>query len=180
MRQSYILRLGSSSRQSPIIEYASSFYIEHSVKLAVKKLITAPSVSNIDALTDNIITEVGRTGLNDYTRFQHIISDLVDPALLTREMNLNPEAFTKDTVFDGGLKLKSILPEGKSPIEFHPSCFGALGGAIRDIRNGLSHGREAGSKATIHPTVRNFDRLQPWVSVISIVAGEVMLYRDLT
>ncbi len=49
-------------------------------------------------------------------------------------------------------------------------------GTIRSIRNALSHGKEQSVSSVIAPTPENFQNIQPWVGLISIAAGEVVVY----
>lgn len=52
-------------------------------------------------------------------------------------------------------------------------------GALRSIRNHLSHGRDPKTSMMIAPTNQNFVRLQPWVGVAELAASQVLLYKDI-
>lgn len=58
--------------------------------------------------------------------------------------------------------------------------FESITRSLRDIRNALSHGRDQRTSSVIVPSSRNLHYLQPWVNLIAVVAGEVVLYKDAT
>jgi len=48
----------------------------------------------------------------------------------------------------------------------------------KEIRNSLSHGNDIETLGSILPTKTNEQLLKPWVNLLKIVAGEVILNRN--
>jgi hypothetical protein len=47
---------------------------------------------------------------------------------------------------------------------------------IRSLRNALAHGKEHKITTVMAPTIQNFSNIQPWADLISVAAGEVVVY----
>jgi hypothetical protein len=86
--------------------------------------------------------------------------------------------FTSPTTFDGGFVLDPLLPKNPTEDHFCHSGIPQFSRFIRDIRNALSHGRDIRTVSVIAPTHRNFSLLEPWVILMNVAAGEVILYED--
>ena len=74
--------------------------------------------------------------------------------------------------------LAPIVKVGWSEADFAVNGIATFSTAVRNIRNALSHGRDQRTTAVIAPTTHNFERLQPWTALMSVAAGEVMVYKD--
>lgn len=164
-----------------IIEYASFFYLEGSARTSVRRILSAPEVmDDIGATTEKLMAAFQTSRLDDFAKFSQLIQDTIDPAILWREIKGNIPAFSKDFKFDGGFVLKAIISSTAKESTFLPKGLEVFTKAIRDIRNALSHGRDFKSSAVIMPTARNLKALQPWVHLIAVAAGQVVLYKDVT
>lgn len=163
-----------------IIEHASHVNIEQEVRARIRRLLVAPHTrSDVGRLTDDITAAALATKMDDGQKMQHLLKTVVDVRLLWREIEQNREAFSANIVFDGGFELRSIIDEKTTFDNFQLNWQVVFTAAARDIRNHLSHGRDRRTQATITPTPANFRRLDPWVAAISVVAGEVITFKDL-
>ncbi len=95
------------------------------------------------------------------------------------EVSNNLASFTAPVTFDGDFTLDALVKVGDDEAAFSHYWLGKFSGAIRGIRNALSHGKELRQLRVIAPTKRNAQLLQPWIGPMSVVAREVMLYRGL-
>lgn len=163
-----------------IIEYASYFHLETEAKTKIRKLLEAPhALDDLASLTEHVIGAVQDTKIHETQKIDAVLRTTLDPKLLWKEMQENIGVFTTSTTFDGGFVQAPITTVGTTDADFGPNEISALGAAIRDIRNALSHGRDQKTIKVITPTARNFERLQPWASLIAVAAGEVIVYRNL-
>lgn len=164
-----------------IIEYASFSYLDATTRTAVRKILSAPNaLDDIAGVSDRVVNAIPRSqsAQQETQRVEAMLHETVDPALLWREVSLNLPAFISDTKFDGGYEVKAIARAGWSEADYVLKGIETFASTTRGIRNALSHGRDQRTAAVIAPTTRNFERLQPWVSLITVAAGEVILYRD--
>ena len=107
-----------------------------------------------------------------------ILKDAVDSRMLWREIARNLESFTSDIKFDGNFVVPALVSkQGGGEADFLNRGIESFASTVREIRNALSHGKDQKTSDVILPTVRNFERLQPWVSLMCVAAGQVMLYR---
>jgi hypothetical protein len=162
-----------------IIEYASFFYLEASAKSSVRKILSAPDAAdNISVLTERLISALNESKLDEYAQFNSIIKDTVDAKKLWREMSQNIDAFCAETIFDGGFRLAPLVAANCSEDQFIVRGVETFAKSIKDIRNALSHGRDKKSTFVITATQRNLNLLRPWLNLIELAAGEVLLYKD--
>ena len=162
-----------------IIEYASFSYLELNCRISVRKLLAARNaLDDLVTLAERVMNAVQETKLSDVQKLEALLKETVDPALLWREVARNLAAFTTEVRFDGGFTLSGIARVGWKEEDFAVNGISSFAGAIRNIRNALSHGRDLRTSAVITPTAHNFERLQPWTSLIAVAAAEVMVYRD--
>ncbi|WP_421848489.1 hypothetical protein [Novosphingobium sp.] len=163
-----------------IMEYASFFYLESSTRLAVKRILNSPhAIDDISETTDKLMSAFSMSKLDEYARFAQLIQDTIDPNLLWSEIKENLPAFSKDFKCDGGFVIKALVSATAKQSTFAPKGVELFTKAIRDIRNALSHGRDFRSATVITPTSRNLKALQPWVHLIAVAAGQVVLLKDI-
>jgi hypothetical protein len=163
-----------------IIEYASFFYLQDNAKTAIRRILSAPNaLDELDAITERVVSALSVSSLDEYKRFESVIRDCVDSDLLWNEISVNLSAFASDIAFDGGFKLPALIKVGWRGEDFVTNGVGAFVRYIRDARNALSHGRDQRTASVIVPTLSNFRRLQPWVSLIAVASGQVIVYRHL-
>jgi hypothetical protein len=116
--------------------------------------------------------------MDEVPRFDSLLREALDPKLLWREIENNLAAFTTKVTFKGGFTIDPITSIGSSESHFLPQGITVFSKTVREIRNALSHGRDQKTSTVIAPTTSNFGRLQPWVSLMAVAAGEVILYYD--
>lgn len=92
---------------------------------------------------------------------------------------MNPQFFTQNTTFEGGLVLNKIANTATDKSDVPAAFIENLSNRITDIRNALAHGKDQKTGKSILPTVQNFKLLQPWVHLISAAAGQVIIYESL-
>ena len=129
---------------------------------------------------EDIVASISVQKLEDIARFKAVIRHSVKPELLWRDINANRESFTRETLFDGGFSVKALISKESTETTFGANGVDMFSDSIRKIRNTLSHGKDQETSGVITPTSRNFRLLAPWVHLIATVAGEVVVFRDIT
>ncbi|MGD9538332.1 MAG: hypothetical protein AB7P52_15995 [Alphaproteobacteria bacterium] len=172
-------RKGDAARQFVyayrIIEYASYTHIGHDARLKVRQLLNAPhAFSDTAALAERVIAAALGSETDDIRRIFMLLEDTVNPGLVWREIAENRAAFENETRFDGGCVMKPLISKTETESTFVTNGVSQFAQSARQIRNHLSHGRDQKTQTSITPTVSNFRKLKPWVSVLSVVAGEVI------
>lgn len=164
-----------------IIEYTSHAHVDRAARTEVQKLLSAPhALSDISRLADEVIAATLTSKFEDPQRLSMFLNDVVNPDLVWREIDQNRPAFSEDLSFDGGFLLKRLISEDATESTFRPNGLDTFATRARSIRNHLSHGRDKTTQTSIMPTVANFRRLEPWVSVLSVVAGEVINFKHIS
>jgi len=164
-----------------ILEYVSSYYLQVEQRSALRKLLATPDIgSELDATIDALAGIVREEKGNDIVRFVRMFEELVDSDKVWNQIGANPETFTSELSLDGGFQLAPIIANVKSKDSFGPKGMENVARAFRQIRNGLAHGGEAQAGRLILPTSGNFRKLLPWVHLIEVAAGEVVLFEHLT
>lgn len=164
-----------------ILEYVSSYYLQTEQRGALRKLLATPDIgSELDATIDALAGIVREEKGNEYARFLKMFEELVDSDKIWNQICAFPEAFTSELTLDGGFQLAPVVANTKSKDAFGPKGMENVARAFRNIRNGLAHGGEAQAGRLILPTSGNFRKLLPWVHLIEIAAGEVVLFEHLT
>lgn len=164
-----------------IIEYASFYYLELSARQAVKKIMMSPSLlDDVGQLSERVLAAMQDTKLNDGQKIEALIRETVSADAIWREITLNKKSFIGKTKFEGGFSIDPLIKGDWKKSDFAVHGLTAFARTIKDIRNALSHGRDQKTTLVITPTAANFERLQPWVSLIAVAAAEVMVYKNLT
>ncbi len=164
-----------------IIEHAAFSYIENKHKVAVKRILRTPhAFDNIDDIVADVILAVKASKLEKRQKFQHIVCGCVDPSSIWEIVEIYMDSFSSEQKFDGGFLLKPLVASKSSGMEFCNSGLISFCNMATDIRNALSHGKESKSAAVISPTKENQSRLIPWAVLMKRVAGEVILYKDIS
>lgn len=160
-----------------IIEYAAFFHVEDRIHNTVQKILTAPDVlSDIKGVSEKVIAAALESKMHDSAKILQVLKTAVEPKILWREIERNKNVFTSKTTFDGGFSIDPLVTREE---DFANKGIENFSTAIRDIRNALSHGRDQKTTEVITPTHDNFEKLKPWVYLISTAAGEVMVYNGL-
>lgn len=163
-----------------ILEYVSHAYVERDIRNQIRRLLgSAHARAELPGFTDQVISVARSANADDVACINSMLKDSVDTSLVWQEISRNIAAFTQDVTFDGGFVQPAILARQDTEATFHPAGLQRFHTAARGIRNHLSHGRDKRTQASITPTVDNFNKLHPWVSVLSVVAGEVINFKNL-
>ena len=163
-----------------IVEYASHTYLDRDVRMQVGKLLSAPhALSDISDLTDRIVSATLASKADDSSRIGMLLKDAVDPNLIWAEVDQNRSSFEEETIFDGGFTLAPTITPGANQSGFSVTGISSFANSIRAIRNHLSHGRDKATRTSITPTAANFAKLEPWVSALSVAAGEVINFKHI-
>lgn len=164
-----------------IIEFVASNYLKGEKLSEVKKILAAPDLaSRLDTSIDSLVGLIREEKPDGVNRFKAVVTELVDRKLIWQEICENPQGFTQSLEFDGGFKLPKVVDDTSDISKLGPNGPFVIAGQIRDIRNALAHGGEAQAGRVILPTARNVKMLLPWVHLISVIAGEVVLYEHHT
>lgn len=162
-----------------ILEYSAKNYLDHSMNMALKRALCAPhAASDFGKLTSDVIAVFSQKTMDDIAKMDALVSETVQPDLIWREVRKSAEYFTKSHTFDGGFTVKPLISEGCTFESFCTTFPGHLLKSVRELRNGIAHGKEAKSSATILPSLPNKAKIQPWLNVIEMLAGEVILFRN--
>jgi hypothetical protein len=149
-----------------IIEYASFSYVDAKTRSAVRRMLASPTFGRrVDEAAEKIVSTVLTTKLDEIPRINALLEEAVDADLVWNEINQNLEAFSCETTFDGGFKVAPLLHGNDKRGAFLTAWPYSVHGALRGIRNALSHGRDQKTASVITPTTANFNRLRPWVAI---------------
>lgn len=160
-----------------IIEYSSYTYMDSGFERQIKKIISSPhSFGDIHSTAISLAAALQETRLDDVNRFLNVFKDSVDMDLIFEFVEKNIDFFSCQNAFDGGFRLEALVSPKIDRAEFKLNGAANCCSRLRAIRNALSHGRDQKSSSVITPTERNFERLGPWVTLLTLAAGEVMLY----
>ncbi|HEY7811195.1 MAG TPA: hypothetical protein VIA98_12550 [Allosphingosinicella sp.] len=161
-----------------IIEYVSFYHMHSEAFREIRDLIKKPhALADLERSTRDILL-VLRT--IKYQREQEaintVIKDVVTPGLLWKEISQNRAFFEKATIFEGDLTIDALINEKATLEGFGKQGVERFATSVTKIRNALAHGKDISSHKTILPTSYNFDLLQPWLHLLAVAAGEVVLY----
>jgi hypothetical protein len=161
-----------------IIEYAAAVYLDSTARSALRIALSLPNaLDDLAAVTESVVAAVQKMRMDEVSRYDAMVKEIINPPLLWRELNQNLDAFTTDTTFDGGFSIKALFADGRTEANFTTNDVAIFARAIRDIRNALSHGRDQRTGTTITPTKQNAGKLVPWIGPIRMAASQVILYR---
>lgn len=162
-----------------IIEYATTHFADTKVRSELRKAVLAPDFrEDLGKTVAKIVGIFSDVKSEDPNRFISMIKEYVDAELLWGEIKKNSGVFSRETYFDGGFKVAPILSANDTLEVFRQRGVDQFCQAIRKIRNALSHGKDQATSGVITPSSSNLRKLLPWVHIIGVAAGEVILYRD--
>jgi hypothetical protein len=161
-----------------LIEYASSSFIDAEARGTVRRILAQPNVlDDVGAIYDDLTLAIQITKKEEESRILDLLKDTLNKKVLWKEVENNIGSFTAETRFEGGFTLDPLVAPGA---KFEQFDLGKFTKHTKDIRNALSHGRDIRTQTVIIPTSKNFVLLQPWVSLMCIVAGEVVLFKSVS
>ena len=163
-----------------IIEYASFYFLEASVRNSIKQALASPNaLDDLNLMTERVLGAVQEAKLQDSQKFEAVLKETVKPHVLWDEISQNLDSFSTKTEFDGGFVIEPMVGPDWDKEIFSVKGIPIFSGTIRNIRNALSHGRDQRTSKVIMPTSHNFVRLQPWASLLGVAAAEVIVYCNL-
>ncbi len=164
-----------------ILEYSAFYYIEDTIKKKVRRLLASPHIyDRMDELMMEILDHMQDSKIWTGDKIDLLLKTVVNPKLLWAEVQKNKGFFSKSHTFEGGFTIDQIVVEKETEETFCNNWHIMFATRIRKIRNALSHGKEQSMEAVISPTPGNYELIQPWYYLISIAAGEVMVYQRAT
>ena len=161
-----------------IIEYASIHFVEHDVLSKINRVISSPRFGADKSKDLEEIAFIVNVKVEENQRIRSLIRKCCSPERLWKEIESNRFAFSKDILFDGVFVQKALVTSKESFETFEKNWNFLIGEAIRRLRNALSHGKDMETAGVITPTLRNLELLRPWVHLITIIAGDVILFKD--
>lgn len=139
--------------------------------------LSTPHIQDeMDSVVIDIIDCVSESRVWEGNKMEALLRDVVKSDLIWREIEKNKEYFCSTIEFDGGFVLKPLIFEKITREAFNHDWHDKFNRTIRSIRNALSHGKEQSMSSVIAPTPTNFANIQPWAALISVAAGEVVVY----
>ena len=110
-------------------------------------------------------------------KIKAFIAETISPNLIWREVSQNEEFFRSPTEFEGGLVIDALIGPKDTEETFLKAGVERFANSITDVRNAIAHGKDTVSHKTMLPTSYNFDLLAPWLNLIGVAAGQVVLFR---
>ncbi|MFH5926805.1 hypothetical protein [Roseomonas xinghualingensis] len=163
-----------------IIEYGTFYFTDESVKRSMRRILSAPSASsNVENTMRLLMDAFGTSKMQEAQKMENLLRNIVDPAVIWREIEQNINYFTAPIQFDGGYELAALIKPNWKVDDFSHQWLPTFPNTIRGIRNALSHGREQRQVQVIAPTKKNAQYLLPWIAPLSVIARDVILYSDL-
>lgn len=161
-----------------IVEYAAVYYVDDDVKRSIKRLLHAPdALSNVDNITESLVDALSPLKMNEVQKRSSLLKQCVSAEGIWAEIQHRKEYFEAKVEFEGGYSCDPYIVKDMRFITFNNNWSSTFEAAIRNIRNGLSHGKEFSRSGVISPTIANQDRIQPWLGPLSLAARQVMLFR---
>jgi hypothetical protein len=164
-----------------IIEYASNSYSTEVLRKRIVKAVTRPDLrSRTTAVVDEIIEYLnGADGKiqDDYARFCNTVKESVSPELLWQEIEKDKGVFSSKQVCDGGFVLEPLIDKTATLENFKVKGVDSFARQVRDVRNVLSHGKDFPRDGVFRPTRKNLRLLRPWVTLLGLASGEIVMSR---
>lgn len=164
-----------------IIEYAAAHFLDEGIRIQLRRLLVAPNLAdNLPDALNKIVAAVSPAKIDDHSKVLSVWRRCVDAKYVWQEVSQNLDFFSEDCLFDGGFKAKAIVGKAESESTFCGRPQDGLVNTLRSIRNTLAHGKDQETGTVIRPTTHNAQLLRPWVYLLGIGAGEVVLLKDVT
>lgn len=162
-----------------IIEYCAHMYLEDSVSADIKRAISKPDAADdIDKLMRSVLMKLNVKTLDIHNKSKKLLAECVDCKLVWSEIEKNKDFFSEAQSFDGSYKLKkALISKSCTEANFSQNKLEQFYYLAKEIRNALSHGQDAETQGIILPTKKNEQLLKPWVNLLEIISGEVILNR---
>lgn len=99
----------------------------------------------------------------------------MSPDVLWRAIEPHKDYYSKEIIFDGGVKIPALLSPECNNDSFRTE-WQTIIPVISNIRNVIAHSREKRLTLSILPNQANSELMHPWVKVIQILASQVMIH----
>ncbi|MCX8476972.1 MAG: hypothetical protein MT490_14360 [Sphingomonas sp.] len=161
-----------------IIEFVSYGHMHGALRGEIRKILNRPSaVDDVERSSTEILFLLREAKLErEQDTIVRLLQDVIPVERLWNEISQNKAFFAKNTCFEGDLVIDALVAERTEVDTFAPKGVETFARSITQIRNALAHGKDSKSAKAILPTSRNFELLRPWVHLIAVAAGEVVLY----
>jgi len=160
-----------------ILEYAAFYYLSESVAQALRRILATPELAaQPQQASRQILDALSDFKAADDEKIVAVVKQVMDPAVLWREIEPRIGAFSEETQFEGGFRVPALVRRGWSIEDFRTSWSPNLAHSLRKLRNALVHGREARTAKVVLPTKANYERLRPWRELLSVIAAQTILY----
>jgi hypothetical protein len=117
--------------------------------------------------------------MEDEAKLNAVINQVVDPADLWKDIEVEREFFSADVEFEGGFTVPALLKKDWKLEDFKSAWHPKFADSLRKIRNALVHAREARQAKGIAPTGANLAKLRPWTRAVANAATQAIIYREL-
>lgn len=162
-----------------ILEYAAHYMLADGIKGKLRRHLLQPhALDSVEEFIEDALDIVSERSMQEHLRIEALLRRAVNPKIIWHEIARNIAYFSKPTIFEGGFEVASIADAKWEVGDFEKNWPSSFAGAIRNIRNGLSHAKEQRMVNVIAPTKNNHVLLQNWVTLVSLAAAESMIYRS--
>lgn len=159
-----------------IIEYCAKLYMDVNTTTQIRRILSRPHIgAQVVKATQEIAGIVSDQKRDEFAQLRMVLNDVGVTEGIWRHIDANRSYFISNQTFDGGFEIDGLVTDKCGITTFSKSYPDNVIRSIKNIRNNLSHGQEATSKATIIPTNHNRALIQPYADLIELLAGEAIL-----
>lgn len=162
-----------------IIEYASFYYLKDDLAQQLTSVLLSPYTEGyMKTATQKIIDIMSEDSMHVTQKFNSVIKKFAEPEIIWKVIESLKKDFSSDIIFDGNLTIKKIVKEESTIDDFKISWDTIISTNLRNIRNSISHSGEDCMTSNILPTRKNSNKIKPWISLVSIIAKQIMINRQ--
>jgi hypothetical protein len=160
------------------IEYVALEFSQEKARSEIRDIIKQPHVrSDLDKASREVLQAMRTlTRQREQDRIKAFITETISPNLIWREVSQNEDFFRAPTVFEGGLAIEPLIGPKDTEETFLKPGVERFATSITELRNAMAHGKDTVSLKTMLPTAYNFDLLEPWINLVAVAAGQVVLF----
>ena len=161
-----------------VLEYCAYYHLNDDLKKKLTNIIKRPDLLNNSNDYSKLLIEEFKDYFrqnDDSIKLEKLIADYCSWNDIKLEIECNKEYFSTDLVFDGGLKIPSLINE-KETFDTEPKgIIRSVKSNIEKIRNVLVHLRESRENKVILPTPRNNHLLIPYLHLIQRISEKIAI-----
>jgi len=161
-----------------VLEYCAYYHLNDDLKKRLTNIIKRPDLLNNTNDYSKLLIEEFKDYFrqnDDSIKLEKLITDFCSWDDIKLEIEINKEYFANELVFDGGLKIPSLISD-KETFENEPKgIIKNIKGNIEKIRNVLVHIRESRENKVILPTPKNSDLLIPYLHLVQRIAEKIAI-----